>query len=675
FFETMKTPKFSILIPIIKRKFLAIAIESVLKQSFSDWELILYNDCSPDNIEAVTEKFKDERVRYYKGEKNLGAEDPSKTWNRMLELANGQFVCLLGDDDFLSENFLEEMDKLTLKYPNVDLFRAGLKRVDENNETIFSGEELPELETWEQLMYQRNVKNRVQCTTGFVLRKDALLKIGGYVNFPHACGSDDATYLLLAKNNGVASTNKAFGYWRKSALNISDNASQEMNEYKKKFYLKWESDFLDSMFSTEIPIHALYRSTDGQLAQLELESQLAFAKGEVESTKKELDSTKTQLDSARTELESLYGSREWKAVLMMQKIAKILIPKGSSRRKVAVISWRTVKISLRMARKTKRNIARALRRKKRRKINLKSKKIAYIGHSYHNKTKSTEFLINYLKQSYDVKVISDESWQGKPFPDLSFIDDSYLGVIFFQLLPPRDILDKIDNNNIMYFPMYGGVRLDHKFWNDLQDLKIANFSRTLHEKLKRWGFESMYIQYFPEVQKFIPGEKEEVFFWQRLTKLNINVITKLFGKEKLKIHIHKGIDPYEKFVEPSQEDEKKFQITYSDWFESRDEMIEKIGGLIKQKGIYVAPRDLEGIGMSFLEAMAMGKAVIAVDNPTMNEYIDHGKTGYLFDLKNPKKIDLSNIEQVQKNAFDFMREGRKKWEKDKEKIIDFIRKS
>ena len=103
-------------------------------------------------------------------------------------------------------------------------------------------------------------------------------------------------------------------------------------------------------------------------------------------------------------------------------------------------------------------------------------------------------------------------------------------------------------------------------------------------------------------------------------------------------------------------------------------MIEKIGGLIRQKGIYVAPRDLEGIGMSFLEAMAMGKAVIAVDNPTMNEYIEDGKTGYLFDLKNPKKIDLSNIEQVQKNAFDFMREGRKKWEKDKEKIIDFIKK-
>jgi glycosyltransferase involved in cell wall biosynthesis len=73
--------------------------------------------------------------------------------------------------------------------------------------------------------------------------------------------------------------------------------------------------------------------------------------------------------------------------------------------------------------------------------------------------------------------------------------------------------------------------------------------------------------------------------------------------------------------------------------------------------------------------MAMGKAVIAVNNPTMNEYIDHGKTGYLFDLSNQKKINLSNLEQVQKNTFDFMHEGRRKWEKDKYRINDFIKKT
>ena len=71
--------------------------------------------------------------------------------------------------------------------------------------------------------------------------------------------------------------------------------------------------------------------------------------------------------------------------------------------------------------------------------------------------------------------------------------------------------------------------------------------------------------------------------------------------------------------------------------------------------------------------MAMGKAVIAVDNPTMNEYINDGENGYLFDLKRPKEIDLSNIKEVQKNSYEFMEEGYKEWEKNKKRIIDFIK--
>jgi glycosyltransferase involved in cell wall biosynthesis len=73
--------------------------------------------------------------------------------------------------------------------------------------------------------------------------------------------------------------------------------------------------------------------------------------------------------------------------------------------------------------------------------------------------------------------------------------------------------------------------------------------------------------------------------------------------------------------------------------------------------------------------MAMGKAVIAIDNPTMNEYIEDGKNGYLFSLKHPKEIDLSNIEQVQKNTYNFMNEGYKKWDKDRHSVIDFFKKS
>jgi hypothetical protein len=336
---------------------------------------------------------------------------------------------------------------------------------------------------------------------------------------------------------------------------------------------------------TQSRLHSTKTELDSTKAELSsTKSRLDLTKANLHSTKTELDSTKIQLDSTKTELSStknqldstgaelerVYSSREWRLILRLQKIVKMAIPVGSARRKVAVGFWRLIRTPLRVTRKLKRKTSKVLKPKKNRKINLKSKKLVYIGHSYHNKTKSTEFLIDYLKKTYDVKVISDESWQGKPFPDLSFIDESYLGVIFFQLLPPRNILDEIRNDNVIYFPMYGGVRLDYEFWDDCRDLKIFNFSKTLHNKLQKWGLDSMYVQYFPGGQKFIPGKKNEVFFWQRLTKINIKTIAKLFGKkDDLKIHIHKAIDPEQQFVEPSEQDEKKFHITYSDWFETR----------------------------------------------------------------------------------------------------------
>ncbi|MDY0302373.1 MAG: glycosyltransferase [Candidatus Moranbacteria bacterium] len=706
--------KFSILIPIIKGKFLDKAIKSVLSQSFYDWQLVLYDDCSKDDIDKIVEKYSaDQKVIYLKGKKNIGLNDPSLVWNKMLSYADGKYICLLGDDDFLSDNYLEEINKLILKYPETSVFRAKLRRVGEQDEFISEVKDLPEFETWDQLFYERNINKRMQSSSEFVLKKNSLEKIGGYVNFPRACGSDDATYLLLSKNGGVSSTNKTYAFWRKSSLNISDNDSQEVNEYKIKFLLNWERDFLDRNFPLDVPLSKLYSSIESysnleklrkkdstintlvaelDSAKAELDStrteldsnntKLDSAKAELDSTRTELDSNNTKLDSTRTELINVYNSREWKTILRLQKLFKFIFPVNSLRRIILVKLFRITKKIVKTVFKAKRkacelfllskNYLTKFKPRKRRKVNLKSKRLVYIGHSYHNKTKSTAFLIDYLKKFFDVEVVLDESWQGKPAPDLSFIDESYLGVIFFQLLPSREVIDKIKNDNIIYFPMYDqSGRLDYSYWSDYRDLKIANFSSTLHKKLKKWGFDSIYVQYFPDLQKFIPGKKDEVFFWQRLTNINISKIIKIFGKKDLKIHIHKAIDPDQKFMQPGKEDEDKFKITYSEWFDTREEMWD----VIKQKGIYIAPREYEGIGMSFLEAMAMGKAVVAVNNPTMNEYIEHGKNGYLYDLNNPREIDLSSIEEVQRNTHKYMQDGYKKWNQDKKRVIDFIKRA
>jgi glycosyltransferase involved in cell wall biosynthesis len=399
------------------------------------------------------------------------------------------------------------------------------------------------------------------------------------------------------------------------------------------------------------------------------------AESELKKVKDELKNLETTYFLTKSELANIYGSRSWKIVAIIQKLVRFVLPRDSIRRRlVRFVAHFCIGVLKKIKTETASFIyrtAKLVSPPKLRSINVNSRKVVYIGHSYHAKTKSTAFLIDYLKKHYDVTVILDESWQGKEFPDLSFIDSSYLAVIFFQNLPPISKYKTIKNENLIFFPMYDGQpKSDYGFLAKYKNIKAINFSQHAHKKCLKYGIDSIHIKYFPPSPEFNPGNKSEVFFWQRVTGININTAADVFKSEKVKIHLHKAVDPAQQFIEPTKKQEKKFSITYSEWFDSRNEMWD----FAMKKGIYFAPREYEGIGLSFLEAMAMGKAVVAVDNPTMNEYIVHNETGYLFDLRDPKPLNLKSIEQIQKNAYEYMKVGCEHWEKDKANMLEFIHK-
>lgn len=297
-----------------------------------------------------------------------------------------------------------------------------------------------------------------------------------------------------------------------------------------------------------------------------------------------------------------------------------------------------------------------------------SEKIVFIAHSYHKKTKSYDFIVDYLSDFYDVEVVFDEEWETGKKIDWSQFSD-YHAVIIWQMFPEDGSIKNLKNPNIIFFPMYDQAkRWNFSQWYSCKNIKIVSFSSTLHKKLKKWGFNSIYVQFFPEPREFTPGAQDEVFFWQRFTKININTVKKLLKNSDVKIHVHKAVDPGHEFVQPSEEDEKKFSITYSEWFETRAEMEH----FMQSKGIYIAPRYFEGIGVSILEAMAQGKLIIANNKPTMNEYIKHGKTGLLCDFKFPKPLKLSNIKEIQKNAYEYIQKGYETWLVERKNIVDYI---
>ena len=85
-------------------RFIAETINSVLAQTYTNWEIIIVDDCSTDNTDEVVAQFSDARIKYFKNEKNSGA---AVSRNRALREAKGKWIAFLDSDDLWEPEKLE----------------------------------------------------------------------------------------------------------------------------------------------------------------------------------------------------------------------------------------------------------------------------------------------------------------------------------------------------------------------------------------------------------------------------------------------------------------------------------------------------------------------------------------------------------------------------------------
>ena len=86
-------------------KYIGKSIESVINQTYSNWELIIVDDCSDDDTEEVVSVFKDERIKCFKNAFNSGA---AISRNRALREAKGRWIAFLDSDDIWKPTKLEK---------------------------------------------------------------------------------------------------------------------------------------------------------------------------------------------------------------------------------------------------------------------------------------------------------------------------------------------------------------------------------------------------------------------------------------------------------------------------------------------------------------------------------------------------------------------------------------
>ena len=242
--------KFSVTIPAYKARFLKECIESILSQTYKDFELIIVNDASPEDLTSIVKSFDDPRIRYYVNEKNCGAINVVDNWNKCLDYATGEYIICMGDDDKLLPNCLEEYVKLINKYPNLNIYHAWTEIIDENSNAIEIQEGRPEREGVYSMIWSR-WNGRIQFIGDFLFNRKILKDNGGFYKLPLAWSSDDISTFIAAKDTGIANM-QTLGFQYRST---TETISRSNDNFKYKLLANIQEEEWYRLFLKNVPKH------------------------------------------------------------------------------------------------------------------------------------------------------------------------------------------------------------------------------------------------------------------------------------------------------------------------------------------------------------------------------------------------------------------------------------
>lgn len=132
--------------------------------------------------------------------------------------------------------------------------------------------------------------------------------------------------------------------------------------------------------------------------------------------------------------------------------------------------------------------------------------IAFIGHGYHEKTKSSAFFIDILKKENSVTTYFDYTFNNGAGVDIEgILNNDYDLIVVFQIEYVAQVIAERLPERLVFVPMFDGARfLPREFWASFLKSRILNFSWALHERLGQLGVPSVRVQYFPDPAFFEP---------------------------------------------------------------------------------------------------------------------------------------------------------------------------
>lgn len=205
----------SIVVPVYNaERFLDETINTVLNQTYTNWELILVNDCSTDNSVNVIKKYKDKRIKLINNKTNSKA---AISRNNGITKAKGRYICFLDADDLWDNKKLEKQVNF-IKEKDCAFSFTGYEFADENGKPNGKKVFIPE-----KIDYSQALKNTTIWTSTVMFDMNKLSKEDIYMpNVPR--GQDTATWWKVLKKIDYAyGLNEILSFYRRTNESLSSN--------------------------------------------------------------------------------------------------------------------------------------------------------------------------------------------------------------------------------------------------------------------------------------------------------------------------------------------------------------------------------------------------------------------------------------------------------------------
>ncbi len=256
--------KISVLMPVYNaEKYLNGAIDSILSQTYSDFEFVIIDDCSSDSSVSIIESYADERIVFLKNEHNSGV---AVTLNRGLQMCHGEYIARMDSDDISHPERFEKQLAFLQAHPDVAVVTCGVR--------TFCGDKTISESGWTSVEPEKIKKDLFfSCALAHptvMMRRSVINEVGGYA--PEYNGLEDyELWCRVIEKHKIASVGEILFEYRIHEGQVSKKPPESVKNAQKELK-KRQLEQIGAV-----------------LSENELNTFLSFATGDLDCTDEEID--------------------------------------------------------------------------------------------------------------------------------------------------------------------------------------------------------------------------------------------------------------------------------------------------------------------------------------------------------------------------------------------------